>query len=250
MVGEKLFLTKVSVTRDASISGPATWASHSLLLDKTGLAKFYVQGRPIATDYCSALQKSPIHPSKVTFLNFPAFLQFLDKSATCPGNPDDKFVCMARRWKNSYFQSKLDASIPVIYKNCFYLATLRSSHCHLITSAENMRCSECVKFRKSLGIYHSRWIRRSSGMSHKFTKNKVLSTPQRSLKFSLLARKQKMQLQTIRRLKAKIENWVNTTSVEIHDDLAEDVAETLEKHADAVKETFPEGSFQRLFWDQ
>ena len=59
-----------------------------------------------------------------------------------------------------------------------------------------------------------------------------------------------MQLQTIRRLKAKIENWVNTTSVEIQDDLAKDVAETLEKHADAVKETFPEGSFQRLFWDQ
>ena len=69
-------------------------------------------------------------------------------------------------------------------------------------------------------------------MSHKFTKNKDLSTPQRSLKFSLLARKQKMQLQTIRRLKAKIENWVNTTSVEIQNDLAEDVAETLEKNAD------------------
>ena len=41
-----------------------------------------------------------------------------------------------------------------------------------------------------------------------------------------------MQLQTIRRLKAKIENWVNTTSVEIQNDLAEDVAETLEKNAD------------------
>ena len=190
--------------------------------------------------------------SDVNYTNFPRLLEALEHFKICIGNPDEASTTINDRTcyrlkDRSGNNAVLRHAFPVRHNNCVHESTIRSTKCHLLLSQGTARCHECIRSRKACFQY----LRRSQqSLGNKFTKNSLLTTPQRLSKFSSLARKAKIQKRAIDRLKRQIQQRAEKESITVQEELCDEVGRILEEHSDEVYSTFKPGSFQRLFWEQ
>lgn len=94
---------------------------------------------------------------------------------TCPGNPDEQYVLLAKSRKNGQFLSHkkelmafLDSNACVTEEGKKFAATVRSSKCLLLINGEpTKRCLECSSYRNTLkALCHKRRIANNTNFSH------------------------------------------------------------------------------------
>ena len=69
-------------------------------------------------------------------------------------------------------------------------------------------------------------------------------------KLRRLANERKVSLQRIRRMAQKIVHFTDTNGVDVPPDQHKDFVDIFKSNGASVDESFPEGSFRPVFWDQ
>lgn len=77
-----------------------------------------------------------------------------------------------------------------------------------------------------------------------------LNTPERRKRIHSIQRQLVAAERQVEQLKEKIQNSVKTHGVIVDSELNNDLSQIVNDHTPEVIADFPEGSFQRLFWEQ
>ena len=90
----------------------------------------------------------------------------------CIGNPEEKYVALGESKKNGQFLTENGDIVAYVDRNaCIavgeqkYTSTVRCSKCHILTN--DMRCSVCTVYRRSLTAQCFRAVRLSSSVRSK-----------------------------------------------------------------------------------
>ena len=75
-----------------------------------------------------------------------------------------------------------------------------------------------------------------------------LTTPEKHQRLSRLHSVARNSTKQIERLRQKIATLIKTDEIEVEDELDNDVREMAKEHEKDAMDSFPEGSFPRLFW--
>ena len=87
-------------------------------------------------------------------------LNILDRSTVCPGQPDKRFVTMAKArkgelcGKDKTIVAKLDSHYSVILNGMQYPCTIRPNNCSILCLG--VKCLSCVEYRASLRMLYRR----------------------------------------------------------------------------------------------
>ena len=127
-----------------------------------------------------------------------------------------------------------------------YPQTIRTSGCTILVHGG--KCDSCKSFRPTLRAMYSHWCHKKS--PGKFANNRYLNTPEKSGKLERLASRVLTAEQQLKRLNEKIEVAANENGVSVDESLHNDLCRIMESSEEEVHKTFPDGTFQRLFWDQ
>ena len=193
--------------------------------------------------------------ANVTIASADELIAGLETRHICPGNHDIEFVriCLSRKSKfcnkRNTVMAFLDTHSAFLYKGRYVRQTVRSTSCSLLVNDADGRCRSCTSFRSALRLMWWRQ-RKADQSSSEFVSNSLLRTPQMRQKFRRLANERKVSLQRIRRMAQKVALFADTNGVEVPPDQHDDFIGIFKSNGASVEESFPEGSFRRVFWDQ
>ena len=131
--------------------------------------------------------------------------------------------------------------------------TIRHSKCEMLLNPSQNRCPKCVAHRKGL---HSLLIRNESGSDidrcapHSHVNYRFLSTPEKVDRLQRLHTLQRHTKLRLERLEQKLARCIEERGVVVDDSTHCDLQVIMKENSSSVAETFPENSFERLFWDQ
>ena len=108
----------------------------------------------------------------------------------------------------------------------------------------------CTKHRKLLHAMVSQPHKDNATNPSNHTTFSNLSTPQREERLHNMIKENKRMKLVIERIKGKISALIESNGVRVGDDLHEELKDIVEKWTVQVNATYPEGSFQHLFWEQ
>ena len=77
-----------------------------------------------------------------------------------------------------------------------------------------------------------------------------LTTPEKKQRLRGLRQETKKTKLCLNRMQKKVDQSVATSSVDVDEDLDKDIRDMVDESRDRVRDDYPEGSFQRVFWDQ
>ncbi len=201
---------------------------------------------------CDALVDIPMKLNKVHFLRLIASVEKLN---VCAGHPEKKFVEFVTNRKGKLLNRKgdiaatIDEFATVKVNGELHEQTIRSANCQLLVN--DQKCISCTRYRRTLRVLHSRWSKRESDevSSSSHVNNRYLKTPQKLTKLSNMRQRIKNAEATISWLKEKISDFIDRSDP-VDKVLHQDLKSILEENSEAVHESFPEGTFRRVFWDQ
>jgi len=134
--------------------------------------------------------------------------------------------------------------------------TIRTTNCQLfvpVSSAGN-RCDNCRVYRKTLFSLLTRYQRGQAGhvdrtdpTSH--VNYRFLSTPEKKGRLQRLHQLHRFDQQKISRLRAALDLAVEQRGVVVDEDLHQDLRQIVQEKEKYVSETYPLGSFARVFWE-
>ena len=143
--------------------------THSLIVKQDCSWALSVYGHTVDTAKVPSLLS---FPDKLSVKSVTLLLNQVADLHTCIGNPEQKYPVLAEAKKHGQFLSVnkevvayLDNHACVTVGDQQYPTTVRSSKCHLLTSA--LRCSVCTAYRNSLRAQHSRALCESSSVRSK-----------------------------------------------------------------------------------
>ena len=112
------------------------------------------------------------------------------------------------------------------------------------------RCSACTKHRKTLNTMASRTSSDDKTHPSSHTTYAALSDPEKAERLRRLHDENVRLKSQIARLKEKIIAAVNRDGITVDSELHDDLKEAVENSRSKVHELYPEGSFQRMFWEE
>ena len=117
-------------------------------------------------------------------------------------------------------------------------------------TSKSGRCSACTKHRKSLSTMASR--KQSDDRTHpsSHTTYSSLSSPEKDERLRRLHHENIRLKSQIARLREKINVAINENSISVDSEFDEDMRDMVTNCRDEVNRTYPEGSFQKIFWDE
>lgn len=59
-----------------------------------------------------------------------------------------------------------------------------------------------------------------------------------------------LQRQQIKRISEKLEHTIDKHGIQVDNDLHQDLVAIMDSHQPLISEQYPQGSFQRIFWEQ
>ena len=124
--------------------------------------------------------------------------------------------------------------------------------CEIIldSTSKSGRCSACTKHRKSLNTMASRTHRDDRTHPSSHTAFSLLNTPEKEERLHRMHRENVCLKSQIARLREKISTAVSNDGVNVDPELNEDLKDMVEKSRDEIHKTYPEGSFERVFWGE
>lgn len=112
------------------------------------------------------------------------------------------------------------------------------------------RCLFCSKHRKSLRAMASRFPRDERTHPSSHTPYAILNTPEKDERLRRLRLDNKRSKLHIDRLREKLEVAASKANVTVDDTLDADIRSMASDSTELVNGTYPENSFQHIFWEQ
>ena len=130
-------------------------------------------------------------------------------------------------------------------------------NCHLVVGIEERTeiCDQCAEYRQILLVLNRRQqvkvpttSLRTLASSH--TNYRYLSSPEKTERLKQLHHQNRIFTMQMSRLKLKLEKVIYQRGVTVDDDMSTDLCTIMKEEQQHVEKEFPQGSFQRIFWDQ
>ena len=135
--------------------------------------------------------------------------------------------------------------------------TIRHVNCHLIVGSEQTRemCNQCSEYRHTLLVLSRRQEVKAPSSSLRtqvasHTNYRFLSTPEKIERLKQLHHQNRISTKRQARLEVKLKEAIHQQGVMLDDDMTTDLCSVMKEEQQHVEKEFPEGSFQRIFWDQ
>ena len=144
--------------------------------------------------------------------------------------------------------------VTPIYKKDFYNNyTIRCSFCHILVLPPAKRCNSYSEYRKTLNVLLQQQNskdnnQRTSTDSH--TNYHFLSSSEMNERLQRLHVETVLQRQQIKRISEKLEHTIDKHGIPVDNDLHQDLVAIMDSHQPLISEQYPQGSFQRIFWEQ
>lgn len=133
---------------------------------------------------------------------------------------------------------------------------LRSTDCRLLVQHGNL-CDPCKTLRRVVRMKRLRHIRHSGNDTRCTRPNKTLTSPMKRSKFRVLANRNKVLKMSLKYFKSRSQMFRDKCSALIEADCVRltkadntEIFRLAHECNDAAMQQFPEGSFQRIFWEQ
>ncbi len=169
----ELRLCQISWLELSNVSPPTVIRSLAVKADYSWV--LHVNGHPVDPQKIQSLVDIPPLLDVTSAVHF---LQCMSDLQTCVGNPDPRFVDLAKSKKNGHFLSRkneiaayLETGYSFLIDDQQYFNTVRTTSCHL--SSPEIRCSECQGYRSIITAMTYRWEKR----------NKNTNTPTRKTNY-------------------------------------------------------------------
>ena len=211
---------------------------------------------------CSILESLP--PVISTPSDMATIIQSVSQAAICPGNPDEEFVTlcqtrmctMKRTSGNKETIAFIDHNPVTDLMGQTRKCTIRRVDCDIICKREETflyRCHSCQSYRSTLRASLSRHksssqIDRTGASS--CTKYASLTPDEKDERIKNLHQSLKITKQQVKRLEDRVTKLIESEGVSLQPDDAEDVATVVNEVTQDVENRFPQGSPQRIFWEQ
>lgn len=196
-------------------------------------------------------------PMHLNSASFKSLIKIVECAKICPGHPNTNYIEMARKHKDGVFLSqngdaKAKLEVTEDASGDTYSTTIRTSQCELLISCEGVsRCDACKTYSKTLRALYSRFSNNERIMTpSKFTNNRYLSSPHKERKLKHLQKRALMAEKEVERLKEVIRSSTEERGISVDPSLHEDLQAIMRSHNQDVQQRFPQGTFQRLFWDE
>ena len=185
-------------------------------------------------------------PATCTSSSLEKLLGDIDAFHICEGVTDSALLAVVNEQVHQAFVD----DIPTLDRNnVVHKRAVRDVSCELLISGKMIQCQKCANLKERL---RSKAFRESSQVTtetSKFNPNIHLSTPEKLSKLAELAVDKTTAKKRISSLSSRIQLLYTKSSVAVDAGLDEDLA-TIMTGSDATKAIFPEGSFQKLFWEE
>ena len=216
------------------------------------------EGKQVPTS-CELFDDSPLFLTSPTTLH--KVLTCLDSVVLCPGNPDEDFIALCKQrggvMRGERGHGDVVASIDDIHVvdpwGDQYEQTLRRSDCALLCKLSTeypQRCTACKLYRKTLRacIYKPSHDDPTAVSSH--APYSCLTLQQKDQRLKNLKQTLKVAKQHIRRLEVKVRNLIDKEGLSLEEEDAGDIVTVINELDGRVRETYPEDSPHRIFWEQ
>ena len=120
----------------------------------------------------------------------------------------------------------------------------------IASSEESSRCKSCKKYRKTLSTMLSRRLKDQKTHPSSHTTYANLSTSEKDERLRNVQQENKKANLCVARLKQKISDVTSQGGVVLDDEIHNDIKAMMDVTTNQVHSSYPEGSFQRIFWDQ
>ena len=131
---------------------------------------------------------------------------------------------------------------------------IRHENCSIFVRSHQLRCATCSEYRQTLNRMSYRALhqadnnRISSSDPKSHTNYRYLQSSQKDERLTQLHNQARVDQQKIERLKMRIQKLVEERSVAIDEDINEELRDIILEKTSLISDTYPEGSFARLFW--
>ena len=188
----------------------------------------------------------------LTIVSFQALFGLLNTCTVCPGHPDELFEDMAKGKKGKFLsvQGELvafeDEGFVIDLNGKKYMRTICTSQCDILIHGR--KCEPCSQFRPTLRAMHSRWVKKpqSPKTPKKYTNNHYLHTPEKLKKLKSVQARTAFLLKEVDILSKKL----SPSTVPVDAALNTHLVRRMEEGSKSIADSFPQGSFKRLFWEQ
>ena len=144
----------------------------------------------------------------------------------------------------------LDSYLPVTLNGMDHVETVRTTYCDILVKGS--KCMPCKNYRKTIRLYN-RWAKRksdtTSDSSSCHVNDRYLNTPEKIRKIDTLRKRARKTEGELKKVKERVNTLIDQGK-EIDQQVHSDLIEVMNEHTTEVYETFSEGSFARVFWDQ
>ena len=224
--------------------------THTLTIRNDDTWDLHVFGRKLDCSKYSSLRSYLPTIMKEDVLSL---LTAIDNLHFCIGHPDHHFVSFLENVKGSKGAAILDNDCDVNVEGCTYQVTVRHVNCELLVNNGGVKCNVCKAYRSALRAMYSHYVKQKSRLctsprSH--VNLRYLSTPERQKRFKNIKAQAKASSRKLAALESKIRNDMAAKSVELDEQLNQDMATIMDECNGYVEENYPDDSFERLFWEQ
>ena len=125
--------------------------------------------------------------------------------------------------------------------------TVRHVDCHILVD-EGDRCVACKKFRNNLFSLTSRHRREKAAPLSNCTNIRYMNSPEKTKRIQQLQREKHLLQKKVSRLEDKIANHTHVHGVTLSKQLEEDLTSITCAHHCQILKSYPENTFQHIFW--
>ena len=202
---------------------------------------------------CPALQTIPII---VDLYSLKELMKLVIGLNICAGNPDMKYLLFCHSKKGKFISKDgkevacVDSSLPVYLNGQIHSETIRTTECEILVM--NLKCSACKNYRRTVRLLYNRWQKRNSesiSADSSHTNHRYLNTPEKVRKLRNVKKRAKKAEIKVKHFEEKISSMMQQVH-EVDPELHHDMVDLTKETSDTFNKQFPEGSFQRVFWEQ
>ena len=181
----------------------------------------------------------------------------MDKLSICAGQPDNHYIKMVSakrgllKLQDGSTMADVDVYVSVKMNGYLFSKTIRANKCQLLI--HGVKCNSCSTYRATLGVMYNRWLRRSSediSDSSSHANVRYMNTPEKKQIIAKLKKRAKSAEVELQKLKVKVRELTQNQGQIIDGAFHDDLFGIMQENNEEVKKKYPEGSFQRLFWEE
>ena len=181
----------------------------------------------------------------------------IDCLRVCAGHPDYNFVHMisakkgVSRSHTGAASAILDEYAPVFLNGEILTQTVRSTTCAMVV--HDVKCKSLKKYRATLRAMYSRWTSHGHSLTTDTTSHvneRYMTSPEIIGKMKEMKKRIHTAESELRNLQKKLQGLTKQNGEKVDNNLHNDLLSIMRENTDKIRVAYPEGSFNRLFWEE